>query len=116
MIVLQAGVDLRPVDIRRKGPFGGQLLFDDLTGEEHRAFRRVAVQGGDKKPGPEGIPGTRRIDDIYGTGRYVGCDPATLGDQIPLLAHGEDDGLSAEIVEHLDVLLGLVVRAEDTPR
>ncbi len=113
--LLQAGIYLVAVDIRGEGALRSQLPLDDLTGKEHRVFGRAAIEGGCEEACQESIPGTCDVDDLDGPGGNVGGDTAVLGDEIALLAHGEHDGLGAEVVEHLDVLLGFVVGAEDPP-
>ena len=111
----QTGVQLFALDLGGQRAFGCQLPLDDLTGEEHGSFGRIAVEGGCEEARPEGVPGARNVDDLDGPGGDVGGDPAVFGDQVALFAHGEHDGLGAEVVEHIDVLLGFVVGAEDPP-
>src|SRR5688572_13375118 len=111
----QAGVELFALDLGGQRAFGRQLPLHDLTGEEYRSFGRIAVEDSCEEACPESIPGTRDVHDLDGPGGDVGGDPAVLGDQVALFAHGEHDGLGAEVVEHIDELLGFVVGAEDPP-
>src|SRR5918994_3374844 len=111
----QAGVQLFALDLGGQGTFGRQLPLGDLTGEEHGSFGRVAIEGGGEETRPEGVPCAGDVDDFDGPGWDMGGDPAVLRDQVALFAHGEHDGLGAEVVEHIDVLLGFVVGAEDPP-
>lgn len=92
-----------------------QLQLHHLAGEQGAALERVAVQQGDQETGPERVTRAGCVLDLDGTCWDVADQVAVLGDQDSLFAHREDHDSGPHIVEHLDVLLGFVIPAEDAP-